>query len=209
MAFGDVGLQYEGVAVKMPADVDVAHGTLTPCEVADGMRGDGIAVAVSPDAEDIRDEQVIEVSHHEMVHRGAVLRVPLFGQRGVTEFDLIAIAWDVVVVEHLVQEFLLAVVDEGVEQVAVADVARGQAVAMAVDVSDKAVKDSLTVLLWHQAHFQSNGEGTLTAHYIPMCCGGVELTDEGSFDAVGAGLLHQVVPPVVVGSRYQRHGRIL
>ena len=86
--------------------------------------------------------------------------------------------------------------DEGVEQVAVADIARGQAVAMAVDVADKAVKYGLTILFRHQTHLQSYGVGALATRAHKVGVGMVELLDERGLDAVGTGLLHQVVPPV-------------
>ena len=53
----------------------------------------------------------------------------------------------------------------------------------------------------------------MTIDYFPLAetvrHGVVEFLDEGGLDAVGTRLLHQVVPPIVVGGGYQRHGRVL
>ena len=48
-----------------------------------------------------------------------MLWIPLLCQRGMSFLDLEAVARDVVVVKHLVQQFAMTVANEGVEQVAV------------------------------------------------------------------------------------------
>ena len=67
------------------------------------------------------------MSHHKVIHRCAMLRIPLLCQRGMSQLDLIAIARDIVVVQHLIEQFLLLVMDKGIEQVAVSYVTRRQA----------------------------------------------------------------------------------
>ena len=74
--------------------------------------------------------------HHKVVHRRSMLRVPLFRQRRHAFLNLETIARHVVVVKHLVEQLLLAVVDERIKQVAVADIARGQPVTMSMNVVD-------------------------------------------------------------------------
>ena len=101
-ALGHVYVEHEGVAVKVPRDLDAVRRAPAPRQVAHGVRSnDGFSV-VAPDAQDVGDEQVVEVAHHEVVHGGSVLGVPLLGQRGMAEAYLIAVAGDVVVVKHRV-----------------------------------------------------------------------------------------------------------
>ncbi len=77
------------------------------------------------------------MSHHEVVHRGTMLRIPLLGECRVSQLNLIAIAWHIIVVEHLIEQFLLTIVDEGIEKIAVAHVASSQTTAMSMNVGNE------------------------------------------------------------------------
>ena len=138
-----------------------------------------------------------------------MLWVPLLSQRGVSQFNLIAVAWHIIVVQHLVKQLLLPVVDEGVEQVSIAYIARRQTVAVGMDVGNQLLQDSLTIALRHQSHFQSDSLCTLATRANQMGIGMIELTNEGSLDAVGTGFTHQLVPTVVMCCRHQRHRGVL
>ena len=192
-----------------PVGLDVFHLSAAPGEVAHRMGSDGDVVALAPDAQEVGDEQVVQVSHHKVVHRGAMLRVPLLCQRGMPQLNLIAVAGHVVVVEHLVKQLLLAVMDEGTKEVAVTDVTSGQTVTMCVDFVDELLQHGLAVTNRYEVHLQCNGLCALAACGITMCFGVVEFADECGLDAVGTWLTHQLVPPVVVGGRHQRHRGVL
>ena len=91
-------------------------------------------VACALNAQQIGDEQVLHMAHHEMVHRGSMCGVPLLGQRGVTFLDLIAIARYVIVVQHFVKQLALVVLHQRVEQVTITYIACGQTVAMSMNI---------------------------------------------------------------------------
>ena len=82
---------------------------LAPDDVAYGMRLDLYQISRTSDAQEVGYQEILDMSHHKVVHRGTHIRIPLFGQRGVPLLDLIAIAWHVVVVQYGVEKFPLVV----------------------------------------------------------------------------------------------------
>lgn len=113
--------------------------TFTPVDVAHGVRRYQQVVAPSLYAQQVGYEEIFNMSHHEVVHRCTMLRIPLFGECCHALLDLIAIAWYLVVVEHAVEQLPLSTVDECFEEIAVAYIARGQSVTMLMDISHELV----------------------------------------------------------------------
>ena len=105
--------------------------------------------ACATDAQEVRNQEILDMCHHEVIHRGAQVRIPLLGQRGVALLDLVAIAWHVVVVQHGVEQLALVVLYQYTEQIAVANVARRQTVAVGFDVLNQILKHSLIVAFWY------------------------------------------------------------
>ena len=98
--------------------------TFTPRQVANRVGCNLNQVAIALNAQQIRDEQVFNVCHHEVVHRGSMVGVPLLCQGGLSLLNLIAVARHIVVVQHLVQQFTMSILRQCVEQVAVAHITR-------------------------------------------------------------------------------------
>lgn len=142
----DADGEHEIIALDAPVGFDVAYATATPCEVTDWVRGDGDIVALATDAEEVGNEEIIDVAHHKVIHGSTKLGIPLLRKGSITQFDLITIAWHVVVVEHLVEQLLLPIVNESIEEITVADVARSQTVTMGMDISDEILHDGLFML---------------------------------------------------------------
>ena len=88
--------------------------------------------------------------HHEVVHGGAHIRIPLFGQRGVPLLNLITVSRNVVVVQHRIKQFTLVVLCQYGKKVAIANIARSQTIAVSFDILDKILKDCLIVTFWNQ-----------------------------------------------------------
>ena len=136
-----VNVEGEGFVVGMPEDANETVCTLqrsmTPGEVTHRVRGDSDSFAMTLDTEEIRHQQIVQVTHHEVVHGSTMLGVPLLSQRGMADLNLIAVARHVVVVEHQVEQLLLTIVDKGVKEVTVAYVACRQTVAVLMDVSNE------------------------------------------------------------------------
>ena len=88
---------------------------LAPCQVAHRVRSNLYQVAMTLNAQQVRDEQVLDVCHHKVVHGSSVIRIPLFCQRGLSFLDLVAVAWHIIVVQHLVEQFPMSVLGQRVE----------------------------------------------------------------------------------------------
>ena len=89
---------------------------------------------------------LINLPHHEVVPRGSFSWIPLLCESGGTVFQLEAIAWSFVVVEHGVEQIVLAVVSQRLKQVAVAHITCSESVAMGCNVSDQRGKHLVFVV---------------------------------------------------------------
>ena len=114
---------------------DVAHGARLYHEVPHA-----VCAGLLLDAGQCAEEPLVDLPEHEMVFRGTLARVPLLRQRRGPLRQLEAVARRLVVVEHLEEQVVVAVVGQHAEEVAVAHVARGEPVAMGVDVADEGIQ---------------------------------------------------------------------
>lgn len=85
--------------------------------------------------------------HHEVVHRGPHIRIPLLRQRRMSLLDLIAIARHIVVIQHGVEQLALVVLYQHREEVTIAYVACCQTRSVGLNIVDKMLKHSLIVAI--------------------------------------------------------------
>ena len=110
--------------------------SLSPGQVAHRPRSDDESALLYADAHNIRQEMVVDMRHHEMVHRSTHLRIPLFGERGHSLLDLEAVARHIIMRQHLVPEVSIPVFEQCLKEVAVAHITGCQAVVMRMNIPD-------------------------------------------------------------------------
>lgn len=140
--------------------------SLSPGQVAHRMRSDDDSALLYPDAYNIRQEMVVDLRHHEMVHRSTHLRIPLFGKRGHSLLDLESVARHIIMRQHLVPEIGISVFQQCLKKVAVAHITGCQAVVMRMNIIYQMLEDLLAILGRNHAQHQRNGIGCLTSRIV-------------------------------------------
>lgn len=104
---------------------------------------------------------VVDMTEHEVVLAGAEIRIPLFGEGSHSLLELCAIAWRILVVEHLIEQVASAVLYQHLEEVVGADVACGETIALNMNAAVELLEELWATAFGIETEIEINGEGGL------------------------------------------------
>lgn len=139
---------------------------LYPLQIAKNARTDCGLASIDSDAANIAHQMVVDVAEHKVVQARAHVWIPLLGERCHPMLDLVAVTRQTVVVEHAKQQLALPVVYQRSVKIRRGHVARGQAVAVGMDVSQQRLQNTLAQTVGHELHVKWDGARGLAASAI-------------------------------------------